>query len=306
MFKRKNLLGIQELTKEEIRAILDTAESFKEILTRPIKKVPTLRGKTVINLFHEPSTRTRISFEIAGKRLSADTINISPSTSSLTKGESLKDMAKTLEAMNPDIIVLRHSAPGAPHLMAREAKFSVINAGDGAHEHPTQALVDLLTIQEHKGKIENLQIAIVGDILHSRVARSNIYALTKMGARVKLIGPPSLLPPYIEKLGVTTEYNLEKGIKDCDVIILLRIQLERQNKLFFPSIREYARLYGITMEKLKPLRKEILIMHPGPINRGIEIDPLVADAPISLILDQVTNGVAIRMALLYLILGGES
>ena len=307
MFKRKNLLGIQELQKEEICFILDTAESFKEVLTRPIKKVPTLRGKTVINLFHEPSTRTRTSFEIAGKMLSADTINISPSTSSLTKGESLKDMAKTLEAMNPDIIVIRHSMPGAPHLLAQGAKFSVINAGDGAHEHPTQALLDLLTIREHKGKIEGLQVAIVGDILHSRVARSNIFGLTKLGAKVRVVGLPALIPPFIEKLGVSVEHHLEQGLRGCDVIMLLRIQLERQNKLFFPSIREYSRLYGLTLEKLARVcpGQEVLIMHPGPINRGVEIDPQVADAPFSLILDQVTNGLAVRMALLYLILGGD-
>ncbi len=299
------MLGIQDLQREEISTILDTAESFKEILTRPIKKVPTLRGKTVINFFHEPSTRTRISFEIAAKRLSADTINISPSTSSLIKGESLKDMAKTLEAMNPDIIVIRHSAPGAPHLLAQVAKFSVINAGDGAHEHPTQALVDLLTIKEHKGKIKGLQIAIVGDILHSRVARSNIFALGKMGAKVRLIGPPTLIPPFIEQLDVSIEHSLEKGIRDCDVIMLLRIQLERQKRVFFPSIREYARLYGLTPDKLIKAQEGVLIMHPGPINRGVEIDPRVADAPFSLILDQVTNGIAVRMALLYLILGGK-
>ena len=305
MFKRKDLLGIQDLQREEISTILDTAESFKEILTRPIKKVPTLRGKTVINFFHEPSTRTRISFEIAGKRLSADTINISPSTSSLIKGESLKDMAKTLEAMNPDIIVIRHSAPGAPHFLAQVAKFSVINAGDGAHEHPTQALVDLLTIKEHKGKIKGLQIAIVGDILHSRVARSNIFALGKMGAKVRLIGPPTLIPTFIEQLGVNVEPSLEKGIRDCDVIMLLRIQLERQKRVFFPSIREYSRLYGLTPDKLIKAKEGVLIMHPGPINRGVEIDPRVADSPSSLILDQVTNGIAVRMALLYLILGGK-
>ena len=305
MFKRKDLLGIQDLQIEEISTILDTAESFKEILTRPIKKVPTLRGKTVINFFHEPSTRTRISFEIAAKRLSADTINISPSTSSLIKGESLKDMAKTLEAMNPDIIVIRHSAPGAPHLLAQVAKFSVINAGDGAHEHPTQALVDLLTIKEHKGEIKGLQIAIVGDIRHSRVARSNIFALGKMGAKVRLIGPPTLIPPFIEQLDVSVEPSLEKGIRDCDVIMLLRIQLERQKRVFFPSIREYSRLYGLTPDKLIKAQEGVLIMHPGPINRGVEIDPRVADAPFSLILDQVTNGIAVRMALLYLILGGK-
>ena len=305
MFKRKDLLGIQDLQREEISTILDTAESFKEILTRPIKKVPTLRGKTVINFFHEPSTRTRISFEIAAKRLSADTINISPSTSSLIKGESLKDMAKTLEAMNPDIIVIRHSAPGAPHLLAQVAKFSVINAGDGAHEHPTQALVDLLTIKEHKGEVKGLQIAIVGDILHSRVARSNIFALGKMGAKVRLIGPPTLIPPFIEQLDVSVEPSLEKGIRDCDVIMLLRIQLERQKRVFFPSIREYSRLYGLTPDKLIKAQEGVLIMHPGPINRGVEIDPRVADAPFSLILDQVTNGIAVRMALLYLILGGK-
>lgn len=302
-FNRKDLLGIKDLTKKEIELILNSADAFKEVLSRDIKKVPTLRGRTVINLFLEPSTRTRMSFEIAGKRLSADTINISAQASSLVKGESLKDMAKNLEAMNPDIIVIRHSVPGAPHMLAGMCRFSVINAGDGSHEHPTQALLDMLTIREKKGKLAGLKIAIVGDITHSRVARSNIFGLTRMGAHVRVIGPPTLIPPYIEELGVDVNFDFEKGIQDRDVIMMLRIQKERENRHLFPTIREYARLFCLTKERLRIVSEECLIMHPGPINRGVEIDPEVADGKHSVILDQVTNGLAVRMALLYLLLG---
>jgi aspartate carbamoyltransferase catalytic subunit len=300
---RKDLLGIEDLTKKEIELILNTADVFKEVLTRDIKKVPTLRGRTVINLFLEPSTRTRMSFEIAGKRLSADTINISAQASSLVKGESLKDMAKNLEAMNPDIIVIRHSVPGAPHMLARMCRFSVINAGDGSHEHPTQALLDMLTIREKRGKLAGLKVAIVGDITHSRVARSNIFGLTRMGAKVRIIGPPTFIPPYIEDLGVEVVFDLQKGIRDRDVIMMLRIQKEREKRHLFPTIREYARLFCLTNEKLEKVSEGCLIMHPGPINRGVEIDPEVADGKHSVILDQVTNGLAVRMALLYLLLG---
>ncbi|MGA1864094.1 MAG: aspartate carbamoyltransferase catalytic subunit [bacterium] len=300
---RKDLLGIEDLTKKEIELILNTADVFKEVLTRDIKKVPTLRGRTVVNLFLEPSTRTRMSFEIAGKRLSADTINISAQASSLVKGESLKDMAKNLEAMNPDIIVIRHPVPGAPHMLARMCRFSVINAGDGSHEHPTQALLDMLTIREKKGKLAGLKVAIVGDITHSRVARSNIFGLTRMGAHVRIIGPPTFIPPYIEELGVEVVFDLQKGIRDRDIIMMLRIQKEREKRHLFPTIREYARLFCLTKEKLNKVSEGCLIMHPGPINRGVEIDPEVADGKHSVILDQVTNGLAVRMALLYLLLG---
>jgi aspartate carbamoyltransferase catalytic subunit len=302
-FYRKDLLGIEDLTKEEIELILNTADAFKEVLTRDIKKVPTLRGRTVVNLFLEPSTRTRMSFEIAGKRLSADTINISAQGSSLVKGESLKDMAKNLEAMNPDIIVIRHTVPGAPHMLAKMCRFSVINAGDGSHEHPTQALLDMLTIREKKGRLAGLRIALVGDITHSRVARSNIFGLTRLGAHVRVIGPPTLIPPYIEELGVDVQYDLQEGIRDRDVIMMLRIQMERETRNLFPTVREYARLYCLTKERLQGVSEECLIMHPGPINRGVEIDPEVADGKHSVILDQVTNGIAVRMALLYLLLG---
>ncbi|MGA1844372.1 MAG: aspartate carbamoyltransferase catalytic subunit [bacterium] len=302
-FNRKDLLGIEDLTRDEITLILNTADAFKEVLTRDIKKVPTLRGRTVINLFLEPSTRTRTSFEIAGKRLSADTINISAQGSSLVKGESLMDMAKNLEAMNPDIIVIRHSAAGAPHMLARMCRFSVINAGDGPHEHPTQALLDIFTIREKKGRVDGLKIAIVGDLTHSRVARSNIFCLTTMGAQVRVIGPPTLIPPFIEEMGVDVCFNIEEGIRDRDVIMMLRIQKEREKRNLFPSIREYARLFCLTKERLQGVSEDCLIMHPGPINRGVEIDPEVADGPHSVILDQVTNGIAVRMALLYLLLG---
>jgi aspartate carbamoyltransferase catalytic subunit len=304
-FRKKDLLGIKQLEPEEIEVILETAETFKEISTRAIKKVPTLRGRTVVHLFYEPSTRTRTSFEIAAKRLSADTFNISASTSSIVKGETLVDTAKNLEAMNPDVIVLRHSAAGAPHLLARRVEASVINAGDGMHEHPTQALLDLLTIRDNKGTISGQNVAIIGDIAHSRVARSDIWALTKMGARVLVAGPKTMIPQDLDKLGVEVYNHPEEVIPEADVIMMLRIQLERQGKMLLPSLREYAKVFGLNEEKLAKAKSDVLIMHPGPINRGVEISPSVADGPYSVILDQVTNGVAIRMALLYLLIGGE-
>jgi aspartate carbamoyltransferase catalytic subunit len=301
----KHILGIQEMSVSEIGLILDTAESFKEVSTREIKKVPTLRGKTVINLFFEASTRTRTSFEIAAKRLSADAINISASSSSVVKGETLIDTAKNLEAMNPDCIVIRHSAAGAPHLLARLMRVPVINAGDGAHEHPTQALLDLFTVREKKKRLAGLKVAIVGDILHSRVARSNIYGFTKMGAEVHLSGPRTMMPAEVERMGVRWHTSLHEVIPQADVIMMLRIQLERQEGGFFPTLREYSRFFGLNLEVLKAAQPEVLIMHPGPMNRGVEISPEVADGPFSVILDQVTNGVAVRMALLYLLVGGE-
>jgi aspartate carbamoyltransferase catalytic subunit len=304
-FRKKDLLGIKQLEPEEINLILETSETFKEISTRPIKKVPTLRGRTVVHLFYEPSTRTRTSFEIAAKRLSADTFNISASTSSIVKGETLLDTAKNLEAMNPDVIVLRHSAAGAPHLLARHVQASVINAGDGMHEHPTQALLDLLTIKDKKGTISGQTVAIIGDIAHSRVARSNIWALTKMEARVLVAGPTTMIPHDLDKLGVEVFNRPEEVIPKADVIMMLRIQLERQGQMLLPSLREYARVFGLDEKKLSEAKPDVLIMHPGPINRGVEISPAVADGPYSVILDQVNNGVAVRMALLYLLIGGE-
>lgn len=304
-FRKKDLLGIKQLEPEEINLILETAETFKEISTRPIKKVPTLRGRTVVHLFYEPSTRTRTSFEIAAKRLSADTFNISASTSSIVKGETLLDTARNLEAMNPDVIVLRHAAAGAPHLLARHVQASVINAGDGMHEHPTQALLDLLTIKDKKETISGQTVAIIGDIAHSRVARSNVWALTKMGARVLVAGPTTMMPHDLDKLGVEVFYRPEDVIPEADVIMMLRIQLERQGQMLLPSLREYARVFGLNEEKLSQAKPDVLIMHPGPINRGVEISPAVADGPYSVILDQVNNGVAVRMALLYLLIGGE-
>jgi aspartate carbamoyltransferase catalytic subunit len=301
---RKDLLGIQELSVEEIHLILDTAESFLEVSTREIKKVPTLRGKSVVNLFYEPSTRTRTSFEIAAKRLSADTINISASTSSVVKGETLIDTARNLEAMNPDIIVIRHSAAGAPHLLAGLLKQSIINAGDGAHEHPTQALLDMMTIRSKKGRIAGLQVAIVGDISHSRVARSNIHGLTKMGAHVSIAGPATMIPRDIEKMGVRVYTRIEEAIRDADIIMMLRIQSERERQSIFPSLREYAQFFSLGRRNIDLARRDALVMHPGPINRGVEISPDIADGPRSIILDQVTNGVAVRMALLYLLTGG--
>jgi aspartate carbamoyltransferase catalytic subunit len=303
---KKDLLGVRELSGEEITLILDTAESFIEISTREIKKVPTLRGKTVINLFYEASTRTRTSFEIAGKRLSADTINIAASTSSVVKGETLIDTARNLEAMNPDVIVMRHSAAGAPHMLAGLLKQSIINAGDGAHEHPTQALLDMMTIRARKGRIAGLKVAIVGDISHSRVARSNIYGLTKMGAVVSVAGPATMIPRDIEKMGVTAHTRIEEGIRDADVVMMLRIQTEREKHNIFPSLREYAQRFSLTARNIDLAREDAIIMHPGPVNRGVEISPEIADGPRSVILEQVTNGVAVRMALLYLLIGGTS
>ena len=304
--EKKDILGMKDLTVEEINLILETAESFLEISTREIKKVPTLRGKTIINLFYEASTRTRTSFEIAGKRLSADTINISASTSSVVKGETLIDTARNLEAMNPDVIVIRHSAAGAPHLLASLVKQSIINAGDGAHEHPTQALLDMMTIKEKKGKISGLKVAIVGDIAHSRVARSNIYGLSKMGAQVFLAGPATMLPRDIEQMGVKVYNKLEDAIVGADVVMMLRIQLERQKQNIFPSLREYSQHYCLNRSNIKLAKKDVIVMHPGPINRGVEISPDIADDPsYSVILDQVNKGVAVRMALLYLLTGGN-
>lgn len=305
-FERKDILGIKDLAVEEIEHILETAESFLEISTREIKKVPTLRGKTVINLFFEASTRTRTSFEIAGKRLSADTVNISASTSSVVKGETLIDTARNLEAMNPDVIVIRHSAAGAPHLLATLVKQSIINAGDGSHEHPTQALLDMMTIKEKKGGFAGLKVAIVGDIAHSRVARSNIYGLTKMGAEVVLAGPATMMPRDVQQMGVKTYTQLEEAIGGADVVMMLRIQLERQKQNIFPSLREYSQHYCLNSRNIKLAQKDAIVMHPGPINRGVEISPDIADdLSRSVILDQVNKGVAVRMALLYLLSGGN-
>lgn len=298
---KKDLLDLESLSKEEIELILDTAESFREISEREIKKVPALRGKTVVNLFYEPSTRTRTSFELAAKRLSADILNISANTSSVVKGETLKDTARNIEAMKVDIIVMRHPCAGAPNLLAKTVKASVINAGDGSHEHPTQGLLDIFTIRQKKGKILGINVAIVGDITHSRVARSNIWGLKKLGANVILCGPPTLIPQEIERLDIKITYDLDEAIKDADVINLLRIQHERQKKNLFPSVREYALHFGLNTQRLKKAKKDILIMHPGPINRGVELSQEVADGPYSVILEQVTNGVAVRMAVLYLV-----
>lgn len=304
--EKKDILGIREMTVDEINLILETAESFLEISTRDIKKVPTLRGKSIINLFYEASTRTRTSFEIAGKRLSADTINISASTSSVAKGETLIDTARNLEAMNPDIIVIRHSAAGAPHLLASLVSQSIINAGDGAHEHPSQALLDMMTIKAKKGKIDGLKIALVGDILHSRVARSNIYGLSKMGAEVVVAGPATMIPRDIERMGVKVYTKLDDAIAAADVVMMLRIQLERQKQNIFPSLREYAQHYCLNRNNIKLAKDDVIVMHPGPMNRGVEISPDIADDPnYSVILDQVNNGVAVRMALLYLLSGGN-
>lgn len=302
--KSKDLLGLQYVTSEEIKLILDTAVPMKDIIVRDIKKVPTLRGKAIINLFYENSTRTRTSFELAGKYLSADTINIASSSSSVAKGESLKDTAKTLEVMGADLIILRHGASGAPHILAKHVKAGVINAGDGTHEHPTQALLDMFTIREKLGHFEGLKVAIVGDVLHSRVARSNIWGLTKMGAEVRVAGPATLLPPEIEKLGVKVFTSVDEAVAGVDVINLLRIQLERQQKGLFPTIREYARIFGLNRQRLAYAKPGALVLHPGPINRGVEIADDIADCSQSFITEQVTNGVAVRMALLYLLAGG--
>jgi aspartate carbamoyltransferase catalytic subunit len=304
-FRHKHILGTEQLSREDIELILDTADSFKEINSRTIKKVPTLRGRTIVNLFYEASTRTRTSFEIAGKRLSADTINITASSSSVVKGETLEDTAKNIEAMAPDIIVMRHAASGAPHYLAERLACSVINAGDGAHEHPSQALLDLLTIRQLKGKLEGLTVAIIGDITHSRVARSNLYAMKKMGMTVRLAGPGTMVPPGIERLGAEVYTDMNAAIKDADVIMTLRIQLERQGKTMLPTLREYARFYGLNPNNLKLAKEDAIVLHPGPMNRGVEISSYVADGPQNVILEQVENGVAVRMALLYLVAGGE-
>ncbi|MCP9465702.1 MAG: aspartate carbamoyltransferase catalytic subunit [Nitrospira sp.] len=298
--KRKDLLSLASLSVDEILLILETADSFKEVTGREIKKVPALRGKTVVNLFFEPSTRTRTSFELAAKRLSADVINFSPSTSSVVKGETLLDTARNIEAMQADIIVLRHASAGAADTLARGVKSSVINAGDGWHEHPTQALLDLYTIRQRGLEFKGLQVAIVGDVAHSRVARSNLYALTKLGADVRLIGPPTMMPSGVERLGARVYHDMDEGLRGAQVIMMLRLQLERQGRALFPTIREYARLYGLTAERVRLAEPGAIVMHPGPINRGVEIAPDVADSLSSVILDQVANGVAVRMGVLYL------
>ncbi|MFZ4695324.1 MAG: aspartate carbamoyltransferase catalytic subunit [Verrucomicrobiia bacterium] len=300
---RRHLLTIEELTPEEIITVLDTAASFKEVATRTIKKVPALRGKTVASLFMEPSTRTRVSFELAAKRLSADTLNITAQASSIAKGESLKDTARNIEALNADFVILRHSTAGAALFLAERLNASIVNAGDGAHEHPTQALLDVFTIREKLGRIEGLEVLILGDILFSRVARSNIWALTKLGARVTLCGPSTLIPKEFERLGVRITHDVEEALRRADVVNLLRIQHERQRKSYFPSTGEYSSLFGLTAERFLLTKPEVLIMHPGPINRGVEIASEVADCPRSVILEQVSNGLAVRMAALFLLNG---
>lgn len=299
MFKQKHLLGLEKLDKHDIEYILDNAIHFKDLFTRSVKKTPTLRGKTVVNLFYEPSTRTRVSFEIAAKRLSADMVNISASTSSTVKGESLIDTGKTLEAMNADFIIIRHSMSGAAQILAENINASIINAGDGFHEHPTQALLDLFTIKEKKGKIKGLKVVIIGDIIHSRVAKSNIWGLSKLGAKIVVSGPPTLIPSEIKRMGAEVEYNLDKALKDADVVNILRIQLERQEENMFPSLHEYNTLYGMTHSRVKIAKPDVLIMHPGPMNRGIEISSKVADSKNAVINEQVTNGIAVRMSVLY-------
>jgi aspartate carbamoyltransferase catalytic subunit len=302
--RSRHLLGIAGLAPDEITLILDTAEGFAQIATREIKKVPTLRGKTVINFFVEPSTRTRSSFEVAEKRLSADSLNFTASASSLVKGETLLDTARNLEAMAPDFIVIRHSQPGAPHFLARHCRSAIVNAGDGAHEHPTQALLDAFTIRQHKGRLEGLRVAIVGDILHSRVARSNVLLLRRMGAEVVLCAPPTLMPRDVDGLGGAVTSHMDEAVADADVIMMLRIQLERMQSGFFPSLREYAQLYGLDERRVRLAGPDAIVMHPGPINRGVEIMGDVADGAASVILEQVANGVAVRMAVLYLLAGG--
>lgn len=304
-FSHKHILGLDELSVSDINLILDTAESFKEVSTRPIKKVPTLRGKTIINLFFEPSTRTRLSFEIAAKRMSADTFNFSTATSSTKKGESLVDTAMNLAAMNPDLFIVRHSSSGAPHLLTKHISASVINAGDGTHEHPSQGLLDMMTVREKKGSLKGLTVAIIGDIAHSRVAHSDIIGFTKMGACVRVCGPATFIPPGIETMGATYCPQISDAVADADVIITLRIQKERQQDPLVPSLHEYTSFFGLSQNVLQRARPDALIMHPGPINWGIELDPAIADDPRTVILDQVTNGVAVRMALLYLIIGGD-
>jgi aspartate carbamoyltransferase catalytic subunit len=309
IFKRKDLLGIRDLSAGEITTILKTAESFRDVSRRDVKKVPALRGKTVINLFFEPSTRTRTSFELAAKRLSADAVNISASSSSLTKGETILDTAMNLDAMAPHVIVVRHGSAGVPHQLAKVSRASIVNAGDGSNEHPTQALLDAMTIREHKGEIKNLNVAIIGDILHSRVARSNVQLLTKLGAKVRVAGPKTLVPDdflgLVEK-GLQIAPDIESAIEKADVVMVLRIQRERQDSAFFPTMREYSIYYGLTKDKLKLAKKDAIVLHPGPMNRGIEIASDVADSSSSLILNQVEYGLAVRMAVLYLLTGGQN
>jgi len=301
---KKDLLGIADLSVDEIYSILDTAEAMREIGERPIKKVPTLRGKTIVNLFYEPSTRTRTSFEIAEKRLSADTLNVAVAASSVQKGETLADTALNLEAMAPDMIVLRHASSGACHLLARICRSRIINAGDGMHEHPTQALLDAFTIRQHKKRVDGLKISIVGDLLHSRVLRSNVLLLSKLGAEVWVSGPPTLVPPGIERFGVKVTTDVNEAVAGADVIMMLRIQQERMQGAYFPSLREYFNVFGMTEERVGRAKPDVIIMHPGPMNRGVEIASEVADGPYSVILQQVANGVAVRMAVLYLLAGG--
>jgi len=304
---RKDLLTMQALDASEITMLVDTADSLQEIAGREIKKVPALRGKTIVNLFYESSTRTRTSFEIAGKWLSADVINFSASGSSAAKGESFIDTAKNIEAMSPDVVVIRHSSAGAAEILARSLKCSIVNAGDGCHEHPTQALLDLLTIREKKGHFEGLQVAIVGDVAHSRVARSNIHAMRKLGMTVTVAGPPTLIPPFVGELGVKVSHRLEDAIRDVDVVMMLRLQHERMTNGLIPSLREYSRYWGLTLDKLAShARPDVLIMHPGPVNRGVELSPEVADGPYSVILDQVSKGVAVRMGVLILLAGSKA
>ncbi|MDA8442364.1 MAG: aspartate carbamoyltransferase catalytic subunit [Peptococcaceae bacterium] len=300
---RKDLLGLQDLSSDEINLILDQTAPMKDIIQRDIKKVPTLRGKSVINLFYEPSTRTRTSFELAGKYLSADTSSLAVSTSSVVKGESLIDTGKTIDVMGADIVVIRHQASGAPLLLSQNIKASVVNAGDGFHEHPTQGLLDMFTIREKKGTIQGLTVTILGDVLHSRVARSNIWGLTKLGAKVRVAGPSTLMPPGLAEMGVEVFNRIEDAVAGADVVNVLRIQLERQQKGLFPTLREYARLFGLNQARLALAQPDALVLHPGPMNRGVEISPEVADGPQSVITEQVTNGVAVRMAVLYLLLG---
>jgi aspartate carbamoyltransferase catalytic subunit len=304
-FEKSDLLGIEDLTRADIDTILLATDSFVEISERPIKKVPVLRGLTVVNLFFEPSTRTRTSFELAEKRLSADMVNIAASTSATVKGETLKDTAKNIEAMSIDMLVVRHSASGAPHFLADVLACPVVNAGDGAHEHPTQALLDIYTVKKKVGCLDGLHVGIVGDILHSRVARSNIWGFTKMGARVTVCGPATLIPPGIETLGAAVTHDIDELIPQLDILMLLRIQTERLGQVFFPSLREYAELFGVDSHRMARAKKDVIVMHPGPLNRGVEITPDVADGPNSVILDQVKYGVAVRMAVLYLLSGGE-
>ncbi len=305
ILRGKDLIGLEDLTREEILGILDTAEAFRTVFDRPVRKVPIMRGRTVVNLFFEPSTRTRISFELAEKRLSADIVNFSAATSSLKKGETLRDTAENIQAMKVDMIIMRHSSPGAAAYLGRVLEASVVNAGDGAHEHPTQGLLDLMTMRQRLGNLEGRKVTIIGDIAHSRVARSNIYGLVKLGAEVTVCGPPTMVPGAIARLGARVEYDLRRAVADADVLNVLRIQLERQSRAVFPSNREYHRLYGVTEDVLRLTRPECFVMHPGPMNRNVEISSEVADGPRQVILDQVANGVAVRMAVIYLLSGGD-